>query len=95
MEISQNAGIPAYLIDNASEIQREWVEGKEYIGLTAGASAPEILVEEVIQRLRRWGASEPIEVTGKRERVVFSLPRELEEGEGIPDQVVQIVDSAG
>ncbi len=79
MEISQKAGIPAYLIDSASEIRREWVAGKQYIGLTAGASAPEILVEEVIVRLREWGAQHSVEVAGRQEKVVFSLPRELVE----------------
>lgn len=76
-EISQKVGIPAYLIDNASEIKREWLEGKEYIGLTAGASAPEVLVEEVIEKLKQWGAADVCEAPGKQEKVVFSLPRDL------------------
>jgi len=76
-EISQKAGIPAYLIDNASEIRKEWLDGKKHIGLTAGASAPEVLVEEVIGKLREWGADVVTEVPGKQEKVVFSLPREL------------------
>src|SRR3989338_6573427 len=54
-ELSQKVGVPSYLIDNASEIKREWLAGKERIGLTAGASAPEVLVEEVIQKLKGWG----------------------------------------
>ncbi len=77
MELSQKAGVPAYLIDDASEIKKEWVEGKENIGLTAGASAPEILVEEVIAKLKEWGASMVEENPGITERVVFSLPKEL------------------
>lgn len=77
MELSQKAGVPAYLIDDASEIKKEWVEGKENIGLTAGASAPEILVEEVIAQLKEWGASMVEENPGITERVVFSLPKEL------------------
>ncbi len=77
MELSQKAGVPAYLIDDASEIKKEWVEGKENIGLTAGASAPEILVEEVIAQLKEWGASIVEENPGITERVVFSLPKEL------------------
>ncbi len=77
MELSQKAGVPAYLIDDASEIKKEWVNGKENIGLTAGASAPEILVEEVIAQLKAWGASMVEENPGIIERVVFSLPKEL------------------
>ena len=77
MELSQKAGVPAYLIDDASEIKKEWVNGKENIGLTAGASAPEILVEEVIAQLKAWGASMVQENPGITERVVFSLPKEL------------------
>ncbi|MBM2830849.1 MAG: 4-hydroxy-3-methylbut-2-enyl diphosphate reductase [Gammaproteobacteria bacterium] len=77
MEISQKAGVPAYLIDNASEIQKVWLEGKTTIGLTAGASAPEILVEDVIKQLKEWGAGMVNEAPGKREKVVFSLPRDL------------------
>jgi 4-hydroxy-3-methylbut-2-enyl diphosphate reductase len=77
MEISQKVGVPAYLIDNASEIQREWLNGKTSIGITAGASAPEVLVEEVIKKLKEWGAKTVTEAPGIREKVVFSLPRDL------------------
>ncbi len=77
MEISQKKGVPAYLIDNADEIKEEWLSGKENIGLTAGASAPEVLVEEVIARLKEKGASLVQEAPGIQEKVVFSLPREL------------------
>ncbi len=77
MEISQKAGVPAYLIDNASEIEKDWFEGKNNIGLSAGASAPDILVEEVVAKLKEWGASMVEEAPGIIERVVFSLPREL------------------
>ena len=80
MEISQKKGVPAYLIDNVTEIQREWLEGKACIGLTAGASAPEILVEEVIEQLQKWGVENVVEAPGIRESVVFSLPRELYTG---------------
>ncbi len=76
-EIAQKAGVPSYLIDNASEISEEWLVGKEKIGLAAGASAPEILVEEVVQTLRGLGADVVVEAPGKREKVVFSLPKEL------------------
>ncbi len=76
-EISQKVGVPSYLIDSAAEIKKEWVEGKKQIGLTAGASAPEVLVEEVIKKLEEWGANVAVEAPGIREKVVFSLPREL------------------
>ena len=77
MEISQKVGVPAYLIDNASEIQREWLHEKTSIGITAGASAPEVLVEEVIKKLKEWGAETVTAAPGIREKVVFSLPRDL------------------
>jgi 4-hydroxy-3-methylbut-2-enyl diphosphate reductase len=77
MEISQKVGVPSYLIDNAAEIKREWLDGKEKIGLTAGASAPEVLVEEVVEKLKEWGAVTFNEAPGKQEKVVFSLPKEL------------------
>ena len=80
-EISQKVGVPAYLIDNAGEIQRAWLEGKQCIGITAGASAPEVLVEEVIQKLKNWGAVSVNEAPGKQEKVVFSLPKELAKSE--------------
>ncbi len=76
-EIAEKQGIPAYLIDSAGEIQKEWVNGRKSIGVTAGASAPEVLVEQVVARLREWGADTVNELPGIRERVVFSLPREL------------------
>ena len=80
MELSQKKGVPAYLIDNVTEIRREWLEGKRNIGVTAGASAPEVLVEEVISQLRKWGVDNVMEAPGIRESVVFSLPKELYKG---------------
>ena len=77
MEISEKVGVPSYLIDNASEIKKEWLDGKECIGVTAGASAPEVLVEAVINQLKEWGADTVEEAPGKLEKVVFSLPKEL------------------
>ena len=77
MEISQKKGVPAYLIDSVTEIQREWLENKINIGVTAGASAPEVLVEEVIAQLREWGIENVSEAPGKQEHVVFSLPKTL------------------
>ena len=80
MEISQKKGVPAYLIDNVTEIRREWVEGRNNIGVTAGASAPEVLVEEVVEKLKHWGIDNVTEAPGIQESVVFSLPRELYAG---------------
>ncbi|MCK5497745.1 MAG: 4-hydroxy-3-methylbut-2-enyl diphosphate reductase, partial [Gammaproteobacteria bacterium] len=77
MEISEKVGVPSYLIDNAAEIEKEWLDDKECIGVTAGASAPEVLVEAVINQLKEWGAESVKEAPGKIEKVVFSLPREL------------------
>jgi len=77
MEISEKVGVPSYLIDNAAEIKKEWLDDKECIGVTAGASAPEVLVEAVINQLKEWGAESVEEAPGKLEKVVFSLPREL------------------
>ncbi|MEJ2693511.1 MAG: 4-hydroxy-3-methylbut-2-enyl diphosphate reductase [Candidatus Thiodiazotropha sp.] len=76
-EIAEKHGTPAYLIDGPMDIDREWLERAERIGLTAGASAPEILVENVIAQLKAWGAGGSIETSGKREEVVFSLPKDL------------------
>lgn len=77
-EIAEKHGTPAYLIDGPQDIDQSWLKNSTHIGLTAGASAPEILVESVVAKLRAWGASESIENRGKREEVVFSLPRELQ-----------------
>jgi 4-hydroxy-3-methylbut-2-enyl diphosphate reductase len=71
------AGVPAYLIDDADSIERDWLRGKEAIGLTAGTSAPEVLVQSVVERLRQWGAAAPENIRGREEKVAFSLPREL------------------
>ncbi|MCC6714883.1 MAG: 4-hydroxy-3-methylbut-2-enyl diphosphate reductase [Gammaproteobacteria bacterium] len=76
-EIAEKQGLAAYLIDNAEEIRREWLEGIRTVGVTAGASAPEVLVEQVVARLREWGGETVNEAPGIREQVVFSLPREL------------------
>lgn len=76
-ELGERMGAKAYLIDNAEEIQKEWLEGVENIGITAGASAPEILVQSVVDRLKEWGGEEPEELQGQEENVVFTLPKEL------------------
>jgi 4-hydroxy-3-methylbut-2-en-1-yl diphosphate reductase len=76
-ELAERAGIPGYLIDGPADLRREWLEGKRTVGLTAGASAPELLVQQVIEQLAHWGAERPREVSGREEHVVFTLPREL------------------
>lgn len=77
VELGTRAGVPAYLVDGATGLDRAWFQGRRCVGLTAGASAPELLVREVIDRLREWGAEAPQELLGRTEQVVFSLPREL------------------
>lgn len=76
-EIAEKQGAAAYLIDGPDDIRREWLASAPRVGLTAGASAPEVLVEQVITRLEQWGASAVDEQSGIREQVVFALPREL------------------
>ncbi len=76
-EIAEKQGIPAFLIDNANEIKDSWLVKKNSVGVTAGASAPEILVEQVVKKLRDRGGLEVTEVPGIKEEVVFSLPKEL------------------
>jgi 4-hydroxy-3-methylbut-2-enyl diphosphate reductase len=76
-ELADRAGVPGYLVDGASDLQREWFSGIEAVGVTAGASAPEQLVQEVVARLREWGGAAPAESYGKPEHVVFALPRAL------------------
>jgi 4-hydroxy-3-methylbut-2-enyl diphosphate reductase len=76
-ELGERMGAKAYLIDNAEEIQKEWLDGIESIGITAGASAPEVLVQSVVDRLKEWGGEVPEELLGQEENVVFSLPKEL------------------
>jgi 4-hydroxy-3-methylbut-2-enyl diphosphate reductase len=76
-EIAEKQGIAAHLIDGADEILPDWIENKQRVVVTAGASAPEVLVEQVVARLKEWGGSTVTEAPGIREQVVFSLPREL------------------
>jgi 4-hydroxy-3-methylbut-2-enyl diphosphate reductase len=76
-EIAEKQGIPAYLIDGADEIKKEWLEGVGTVGVSAGASAPEVLVAEVVKQLKEWGGVAPRELEGVQEKVVFSLPKEL------------------
>lgn len=76
-EVAQNLGVPAHLIDDASGVQAEWLQGKQHIGVTAGASAPEVLVQSVIARLTELGVQSVSEMDGIRENVVFALPKSL------------------
>ena len=76
-EIAEKHGRRAYLIDGPQDIRREWLDGVDVIGLTAGASAPEVLVESVISHLRGWGAESVEQDDGEPETVVFALPRNL------------------
>ena len=76
-ELAERMGAEAYLLDGAEDIKPEWVQGKSRIGVTAGASAPEILVQEVVDGLCALGADAPIEIAGRPENVTFSLPSEL------------------
>jgi len=76
-ELAQRAGKLAKLIDSADDIQEEWVKDKQVIGVTAGASAPDILVQQVIQRLRELGGEAAIELIGREENIVFEVPKEL------------------
>jgi len=76
-ELARRGGTPAYLIDGAEDLQPGWFKKGQRIGITAGASAPEILVKKVIERLHQWGASGAEELSGESENIRFSLPREL------------------
>ncbi len=76
-EVAANVGIPAYLVDDASGLQASWFSGKSHVGITAGASAPELLVQDVVARLNELGASKVSELQCIIENVVFPLPKSL------------------
>jgi len=76
-ELSSKLGTPAYLVDGADDLQRSWFDGAKCVGVTAGASAPEILVAGVISRLQDWGGGRVREFDGKSESVAFSMPKNL------------------
>ncbi|MCR9186903.1 MAG: 4-hydroxy-3-methylbut-2-enyl diphosphate reductase [Halieaceae bacterium] len=76
-ELAERMGAVAYLIDSADDICPEWLQGQTRVGVTAGASAPEVLVNEVVLGLQALGANPPVELVGRPENVTFSLPREL------------------
>ncbi|MHA3080429.1 4-hydroxy-3-methylbut-2-enyl diphosphate reductase [Acinetobacter sp. ANC 5502] len=76
-ELAERMGKTSYLVDNAEQLQQDWFQSTTKVGVTAGASAPEILIKQVIQRLQDWGAETPEELDGREENVTFSLPKEL------------------
>jgi len=76
-ERADRADVPGYLVDDADDLRREWFDGRSTVGVTAGASAPEEIVQRVVERLREWGGAPPAESYGKAEHVVFALPRAL------------------
>ena len=82
-EVARNVNVPAYLVDNAGELQAQWLEGRQHVGISAGASAPEVLVQEVIARLRDMGATSVRELEGINENVTFPLPKALNLSSGI------------
>ncbi len=77
-EIAIKLGAKAHLIDNAGEIRRSWLEGVTTVGVTAGASAPEVLVSEVVAQLQAWGVGNVEQIQGREENVVFALPKGLQ-----------------
>jgi 4-hydroxy-3-methylbut-2-enyl diphosphate reductase len=82
-ELAERTGVSGYLVDGPEELDREWLTGKTAVGVTAGASAPEVLVQQVVERLRSWGGQLPTELKGNEETVVFGLPRTLRAGETV------------
>jgi 4-hydroxy-3-methylbut-2-enyl diphosphate reductase len=76
-EVAQSRGIDAYMVDNATQLRSEWITGKRRIGVTAGASAPEVLVQAVIARLAELGAARVTQLEGIEEHVSFPLPKGL------------------
>ena len=77
-EVAANIGVPAYLVNDANELRKEWFVGKAHVGISAGASAPETLVQGVVARLCEMGAGSVTELQGIRENVVFPLPKMLQ-----------------
>lgn len=76
-ELAERMGKKAFLIDNADEMEQTWFERNSKVGVTAGASAPEILIKQVLDRLQEWGATMPEELAGREENITFSLPKGL------------------
>jgi 4-hydroxy-3-methylbut-2-enyl diphosphate reductase len=76
-ELGERAGVPSYLVDDGRQIDPGWLEGAENVGVTAGASAPEVLVQEILERLRELGVESTVELAGEDELLVFKMPPEL------------------
>jgi len=76
-EVAQRFGVPAYLVDNADQLDPAWLENRRRVGVTAGASAPEVLVTALIERLKQLGARSVRPLDGVQEKVVFPLPKGL------------------
>ena len=76
-ELGERMGADAYLIDNAQEIDATWFADDKTVGITAGASAPEILVQQVVNRVKELGGTAPVELSGREENITFNLPKEL------------------
>ncbi len=76
-ELAERMGAKAYLIDGADDLKKEWLDAAKSIGITAGASAPEVIVRDVINQLISWGAATPKELSGRPENITFSMPKEL------------------
>ena len=76
-ELAERSGAEAHLIDSADDIDPAWLQGKTVVGVTAGASAPEVLVQQVVDGLRAMGADSPVEMVGREEHITFSMPRDL------------------
>jgi 4-hydroxy-3-methylbut-2-enyl diphosphate reductase len=76
-EIAEQLGKDAHLIDTAADMDKSWFDGIDVVGVTAGASAPEVLVQAVIDQLKQWGGDNAVEIQGIEEKVVFSMPKEL------------------
>jgi 4-hydroxy-3-methylbut-2-enyl diphosphate reductase len=87
-EVASHRGIPAWMVDRADELKPEWIAGRKRIGVTAGASAPEVLVKQVIDRLRELGAQRVTELAGAAETIVFPMPKGLTgDGHGKPPEI--------
>jgi 4-hydroxy-3-methylbut-2-en-1-yl diphosphate reductase len=76
-EVAERFGVPAYLVDTADDLQPQWLEGKRRVGVTAGASAPEVLIEQLVARLRELGAGSVRPLDGVQEHVIFPMPKGL------------------
>jgi 4-hydroxy-3-methylbut-2-enyl diphosphate reductase len=76
-EVAEHIGAEAYMVDSAADLKPEWIAGKRRVGISAGASAPEVLVQELVERLKSLGATSVRPLEGIRETVAFTLPREL------------------